>query len=73
MRILPNRLKELREQSKLTQEEIAKLMDLDFTTISKHENMDRSIKDTDLEKYARIYKVQTHEIFFNSDYFDEEE
>lgn len=74
MSILPNRLKELREQSKLTQEEVAKIIEVDFTTVSKHENMDRSIKAEDLQKYARLYKIQTHEIFFtNADLVEGEE
>ena len=73
MRILPNRLKEFREDRQLTQEEVAKIIGIDFTMISKHENMDRSIKEEDLKKYAKLYKVKTHEIFFNHQYFDETE
>lgn len=62
--IVANRLKELREERRLTQEEVAKLMDLDFSTVSKHENMDRPISRSNIEKYAKLYKVPTHELFF---------
>lgn len=58
-----NRLKELREQAKLTQGEVAKLLDLHHTTVSKHESMDRVLAPKDVEAYAKLYKVSSYELF----------
>lgn len=63
MKAVPNRLKELRAISRLTQEEVAKILDIDSTTISKHENGDRSLSNKDAIAYAQLYKVDTHELF----------
>lgn len=57
------RLAELRTQSKLTQKEVAKLMDLDVTTVCKHETGDRNPTAEEIEQYARIFKVSSYEIF----------
>lgn len=63
--VQPNRLSELREQSRLTQEEVGKLMDLAPSTVSKHEAGTRSLSQENIERYAAIYKVRTFEIFVN--------
>lgn len=61
-----NRLSELRARSRLTQEEVAILMNInDITIISKHENSKRPLTNEVITKYAKLYKVQTHEIFFD--------
>ena len=60
---VPNRLKELRERSRLTQKEVGKLLDINFTTVSKHE-AGRNLSDDLIEKYAELYKVQSHQLFF---------
>ena len=59
-----NRLWDLRTQANLTQKEVAKLMDSDFTTVSKHENSSRGLTKVEIEKYAAIYKVSSFELFF---------
>ncbi len=61
----PNRIKEQREKSRLTQKELAKLMDIDFTTISKHESGNRGPTPEEVKKYAQIFKCQSYEIFFS--------
>lgn len=60
-----NRLRELRLERKLTQEEVAKLLDLDNTTVSKHENGLRGLSLEDIKKYARLYKVEPFELFIS--------
>ncbi len=61
--ITPNRLRELRARVRLTQEEVAKIVDLHFTTVSKHESMTRPLSPKDVEAYAKLYKVDSYEIF----------
>lgn len=63
VQIPTNRIKEQRELSRLTQEELAKLMDLDFTTVSRHESSARALSQEDIFKYARIFKIQSYELF----------
>lgn len=58
-----NRLKEQRERSRLTQKEVAKLLEIDVTTISKHEAGTRGLSSEDVKKYSDLYKVQSHELF----------
>lgn len=61
--ILPNRIKELREKKELTQKELAKLMDLDVTTVNKHENMLRGVTEANVRGYCSIFKIETFELF----------
>lgn len=67
----PNRLKELREARKLTQREVGYLMGmylgepLDHTTVSKHESGDRPLDQETVKAYARLYKVETYELFLD--------
>lgn len=60
-----NRLRELRLERKLTQEEVAKLLDMDNTTVSKHETGLRGLSMEDIKKYARLYKVEPFELFIS--------
>ena len=60
---IPNRLRKLRERSHLTLGEVSKLTDYDVTTISKHEGGTRGLTDDAIRKYARLYKVDTHQLF----------
>lgn len=54
-----SRLKEARKARKLTQAEVANIIGIDFTTISKYEN-DRSEPDNDtLQKLSSLYSVST--------------
>ena len=61
-----NRLREQRERSRLTQEELAKLLDLDKTTVSKHECGINAMDHRTILRYARVFKIETHELFFKA-------
>ena len=58
-----NRLKELRDRSRLTLPEVATLTGYDTTTISKYENRRRALTEEAICKFAALYKVKTHELF----------
>ena len=58
-----NRLRKLRERSKLTQHEVAKLLDINHTTVSSHESARRGLTGPEIEKYAALYKVSSFELF----------
>lgn len=58
-----NRLKELRDRSRLTLEEVSLITGYSVPTISRHENCGRSLSEEAVMKYASLYKVQTHELF----------
>lgn len=62
-KIKPNRISKLRRRINLTQKELGKLMDLDNTTIAKHESRARNITESEVKKYAKIFKVDTYELF----------
>ncbi len=59
----PNRLKELRDRSRLTLEEVSLVTGYAVPTISRHENGGRALSEEAVMKYAALYKVQTHELF----------
>lgn len=61
----PNRLKGLRESRELTQAEVAKLTDQDVTTVCRHESQTRKLPREAVQKYSRIFKVDTIEIYFD--------
>lgn len=58
-----NRLRELRERSRLTQNELARLAGIDLTTVNRHENGSRMISRAMMLKYAKVFKVITLELF----------
>lgn len=60
---LRNRLRELRDRSRLTLAEVSILTGFDPTTISKHEAGTRGLTEEAINRYAALYKVQTHELF----------
>jgi transcriptional regulator with XRE-family HTH domain len=72
-KIPKNRLRELRETCKLTQQEVAKLLDIDHTTVSRHESGSRSLSPEDIQKYARLYKVESYELFIDPKSLQEED
>lgn len=72
-KIPKNRLRELREARKLTQQEVAKLLDIDHTTVSRHESGSRGLSPEDIQKYARLYKVESYELFINPEDLQEQE
>lgn len=58
-----NRLKELRDRSRLTLEEVSLITGFAVPSISRHESGERSLSEEAIMKYASLYKVQTHELF----------
>ena len=59
----PNKLRELRDRSRLTLQEVSILTGYDMTTVSRYENMSRSLSEEAIQKFAALYKVNTHELF----------
>ena len=72
-KVFKNRLRELREARKLTQQEVAKLLDIDHTTVSRHESGSRDLSPEDIQKYARLYKVESYELFIDPKDLQEQE
>ena len=60
-----NRLRELRDRSRLTLEEVSILTGFNVTTISRHENGGRSLSEEAVSKYAALYKVPSHQLFMD--------
>lgn len=58
-----NRLKELRDRSRLTLQEVSILTGYSVPTISRHESGSRALSEEAIIKYAALYKVNTHELF----------
>lgn len=58
-----NRLRELRDRSRLTLEEVSILTGFQTTTISRHENGSRGLSEEAIAKYAALYKVPSHQLF----------
>lgn len=62
--VIRNRLREIREERMhLTLAEVAKLLECDVSTVSRHESGDRSLTPDWIDRYARLYKIQSYEIF----------
>ncbi len=58
-----NRLRELRNRSRLTLQEVSTLTGFAIPTISRHESRGRSLSEEAILKYAALYKVHTYELF----------
>jgi transcriptional regulator with XRE-family HTH domain len=58
-----NRLKELRDRSRLTLQEVSAITGFGVATISRHESGGRSLSKEAIMKYASLYKVESFEIF----------
>lgn len=41
------------------------MLDIDFTTVSAHENGRRGLTQAEIKKYAALYKVESYELFLN--------
>lgn len=59
----PNKIRQYRERAKLTQAELAKLVDLTIPSVSRHETGVKPLTDAMLAKYAAVFKVPTHKLF----------
>lgn len=60
-----NRLKELRDRSRLTLQEVSIITGFGVSTISRHESGGRGLTEDAIQKYAALYKVPTHQLFMN--------
>jgi transcriptional regulator with XRE-family HTH domain len=58
-----NRLRELRDRSRLTLQEVSILTGFAVSAISRHESGSRSLSEEAIIKYANLYKVHTYELF----------
>ena len=61
--ILKQNIKQLREKSNLTQEQAAKILDIQKNYLSMIENGIRNPSDKLKERMAKLYKVQITDIF----------
>lgn len=61
--IQKNRLKELRDRSRLTINEVSILTGFSPSAVSRHENESRGLTEIAVEKYAALYKVPTYQLF----------
>lgn len=68
-----NRLREFRDRSRLTLEEVSLLTGFSVPTISRHESGGRSLSEEAILKYAALYKVHTYEIFRHPEEEEEDE
>ena len=57
------RLRELRNRSRLSLEEVSILTGYDVSTVSKHESGSRNLTSEAIIKYSKLYKVHTHELW----------
>lgn len=57
------RLRELRDRSRLTLQEVSTLTGYGVSTISRHESGERALSEEAIVKYASLYKVHTYELF----------
>ena len=64
LQLFGRRLKELRKQRKLTQEQLAELVDLDPKQICRIENGGCFTTFDTLEKIARIFNVTIYDLFY---------
>ncbi len=62
-----NRIKELRQEKKLTQKELANLLGVNMVTLSRYENNNRNPKIDKLEKMSDIFGVTVEYITGESD------
>ena len=62
-RVVRNNLRYEREKSRLTQMEVAKILGKNSTLVSHHENLTRAMTDDDIKEYARLFKIETHQLF----------
>lgn len=61
--MVKNRLKELRDRSRLTLQEVSLITGFGVSTISRHESGGRGLTEDAISKYASLYKVPTYQLF----------
>ena len=62
-----NRVRELREQRRLTQSELGKLVEADETAVSRWESGARPLTPSVLARLAKVFKVETWEVLVDRD------
>ena len=62
-----NRVRELREERKLTQAELAKILDVDETAVCRWESGSRPLTPTVLARLAKVFKVESWEVLVDRD------
>lgn len=60
-----NRIEELRVRSRLTQKELGVLLGKDDTTIAAYEARHRRLTPAVVKALAKVFKVETYEIYVN--------
>jgi transcriptional regulator with XRE-family HTH domain len=60
-----NRLRELRARSRLTEREVAKILDITPEAVLAFESGERPLSQNAIERFSRLYKVWTYELFEN--------
>jgi transcriptional regulator with XRE-family HTH domain len=60
-----NRIRELREQTRLSQAEIATLLHVDEASVSRWERGSRPLSPAVIERLARIFKIPSWQLFFD--------
>lgn len=58
-----NRLREQREKSRLTVDEVSKVTGISQSALTKYENGNLQLSDERAKILAKLYKVETHELF----------
>ena len=62
---MSTRIRELRERNHLTQAELAKLLDVDESDVSRWEGGKRPLSPAVIERLAAIFKVASWELFLD--------
>ncbi len=65
LQLFGRRLKELRKRRKLTQEQLAELVDLDPKQICRIENGSCFTTFDTLEKIAKVFDLKIHDLFYS--------
>jgi DNA-binding XRE family transcriptional regulator len=65
VRRMRNRVRELRERARLTQAEVAKLLDVNESDVSRWESGKRPLSPAAIEKIAAVFKVRSWELFLD--------
>jgi transcriptional regulator with XRE-family HTH domain len=62
---MTNRIREFRERARLTQAELAKLLDVNESDVCRWEGGKRPLSPATIEKLAALFKVSTWELFLD--------
>ena len=62
---MKNRIRELRERARLTQGELATLLGVDESDVSRWEGAKRPLSPATIEKLAAVFKVGSWELFLD--------